>query len=220
MTSRLLSFLFLGFSMATVVSTLYLIPYDFHAYVKPGIMGVLLIWAFIERKAIQGVVWLIPSMALSLAGDVLLMLPGEGYFIPGLLSFLLAHIAYIILNIKVGEGGLEIPFLRRNPWMIFLTIAYSGWVYMQLKAGAGEIAWAVLIYILVISLMWLTAWQRHGKVSESSFRWVVIGAGFFLISDSLLAWNRFVEPWEYSHPCVLATYAFAQYALFRGYRSV
>ncbi len=62
---------------------------------KPAVMVCLIAWLVMNSGMTVPLLWFTIGLAFSLAGDVFLMLPKER-FIPGLISFLLAHIAYII----------------------------------------------------------------------------------------------------------------------------
>ena len=48
-------------------------------------------------------------------------------------------------------------------------------------------------------------------------RQVALGAGFFMLSDSLLATNRFVQPLPWSQVWVLSTYYAAQALIVGGW---
>jgi uncharacterized membrane protein YhhN len=192
---------------------------DLHQWVKPSLMFSLLVCIALNWKA--GRVGLFVPLALavifSLIGDVLLLPQlSQDYFVLGLLSFLCAHICYIILFLKVPHRPLEVPFIRRNPWLIFLAILFGIWMFTKTKTGAGPIAWAVLIYILVILTMALTAFNREGRVARVSFMLVSLGAILFMVSDSVLAWNKFHHPIENSPWYILSSYALAQLFIVRG----
>ncbi len=190
-----------------------------HSYAKPLLMLSLMLCVLFNWRSTGKnlLVLLLFALLFSLFGDVLLLPElGEKFFIFGLVSFLLAHILYIILFLKIPSRPMELPFIRRNPWTIFVMILYGGWMYLKVKDGADEIAWAVLIYILVIMTMAIIALNRQGTVSKMSFQFVTIGAVLFLVSDSLLAWNKFVEPIDHSPIYILSTYALAQLAIVRG----
>jgi len=100
--------------------------------------------------------------------------------------------------------------------LIFLFVLYGIWMFIQVKAGAKDLALPVLIYILVILAMGITAFNREGAVSKKSFRLVGTGAILFMLSDSLLAWNKFVEPIELAPVFVLSTYGIAQLMIVSG----
>lgn len=217
--TRVFTALFIIAALLSAASAGYRLPHAWHYWSKPAMMGILLMWLFSLRTRPAGWLFLALALLLSLVGDVSLMYTSELSFMLGLGAFALAHISYIVLNVQEGSPILEVPLLRRHPWLIFASILYALWMYLQVKDGAGQIAWAVLMYVLLILAMWLSAWHRHGRVPTRSFILGVLGAGLFLLSDSLLAWDRFKSPIEYRDEAVLWTYAAAQYVLFRGYLS-
>jgi uncharacterized membrane protein YhhN len=122
------------------------------------------------------------GLTLSLAGDAFLALPGD-WFLPGLLSFLTAHLCYIAGFI--GE--------RRKPQTLYL-IPYAAWVgatYGFLFPDLGEKAVPVGIYCLVITIM---MWRAAALMTRPSERWqlaALIGATLFGLSDTALAVMRF-----------------------------
>jgi uncharacterized membrane protein YhhN len=163
--------------------------------------------------------WLMPLALLgSWLGDVLLMFPGQGFFMAGLSSFLIAHIIYTLV---FGEGKPMQRLLQtHSPTWIVLGFVPAGlllgylWPHlppaMRLPVG---------IYALVISMMMLSALSRQGRVPETSFRMVALGAILFVVSDAILALNRFAQE-ALTIPkasfWVMATYLSAQYLIVQG----
>ncbi|WP_332741972.1 lysoplasmalogenase family protein [Hydrogenophaga sp.] len=146
---------------------------------------------------------LLGALALSLAGDAFLMFPG--YFIPGLVSFLLAHLAYIAL------------FRRQVPWFpsqraLLTTLGIGLAVYAFLWQGGlpAALRAPVAAYVLVIALMAAQAIGRATVQRSATAIGVAVGAAFFMLSDTLLAINRFVSPLPMSQVWVLSTYYAAQ----------
>ena len=129
-------------------------------------------------------VLLVIALVFSTLGDIALLGDGSGMFIAGLSAFLLAHLAYIA--IFVGSGG-----TRRPRWW---SVAFVGWfavLMIILVPHLGALLVPVVGYGVVIAVMAITA-----------TRWsplVIVGATLFLLSDSVLAVNRFVPEvvlWE------------------------
>ena len=58
--------------------------------------------------------------------------------------------------------------------------------------------------------------MRKGIVNSSSYNLVFIGAIFFMISDSILALNKFYQPIPFSNISIMLTYALAQYLIVLG----
>ena len=153
--------------------------------------------------------WLLAGLALSTAGDVFLMLPFDA-FVAGLASFLLAHVAYLAaLNTR------ERLFAARWPFALYAIVA--GLVLSQLWAGLpGELRVPVIVYVVVLAGMAaqaLAVWWRRRDGAALCGAW---GGAFFVLSDALLAWDRFVAPFAASSLAVLATYWIAQWGLARS----
>lgn len=145
----------------------------------------------------------------SLAGDVFLMVPG--YFIPGLVSFLCAHLAYIAV-FKKDLGW----FPSRRA--LALTLGFGLVMYGVLWVGGLPAALHVPVaaYVTVIALMAAQAMGRATLLRTPGSIWVAVGAGFFMLSDTLLALNKFVSPLPLSQLWVLSTYYLAQVLIVRG----
>ena len=70
--------------------------------------------------------------------------------------------------------------------------------------------------MLVILSMATAAFLRQGRVSKLSYRLVFFGAIMFMVSDSILALNKFYQPLPYSNIWIMFTYAIAQYVIIIG----
>lgn len=154
--------------------------------------------------------WLLGAALVgSLAGDAFLMV--EGFFIPGLVSFLLAHVAYIVL---FRQGVAWFP----RPLALVATLGVGGAMYAFLWQGGlpVELRIPVAVYVTVIALMAAQAIGRAAVLGDRTARQVALGACFFMLSDSLLATNRFVQPLPLAQVGVLATYYAAQAFIVHG----
>jgi uncharacterized membrane protein YhhN len=186
-------------------------------FAKPGVMIILLAWMW-QTSAFQGaLLWFGLGLAFSLAGDVFLMLPRER-FIPGLIAFLLAHVAYIIgFNQTVPTWNL--PALIMTALVAFTIIR----VYRRIAAGLvasgnSALRLPVLIYSLVISLMLVSALLTLTGISWQALPAILVSAGalLFFISDTLLAFNKFVQSLKYGPLAVIITYHIGQTLLAVG----
>lgn len=154
---------------------------------------------------------ILSGLFFSLAGDVFLMLPKDR-FLPGLVSFLVAHVFYILAFTR-GTG------FGCTGW-IAGCIALTGIVMAVLLAPhAGRMKLPVVFYMAVILVMAWQAFERWNRVRQGSALFVVAGALLFLASDSLLAWNRFRRPFRSAEALKLGSYFLAQWliALSAGY---
>ncbi|KRD42408.1 hypothetical protein ASE52_22460 [Acidovorax sp. Root275] len=149
------------------------------------------------------------ALAGSLAGDVFLMV--EGFFIPGLVSFLIAHLFYVAL-FKTGQRWFP------HRWALAATLGVGVAMYAFLWTGGlpAALRAPVAAYVLVIALMAAQAIGRASVLCDGGAVLVAVGAAFFMLSDSLLATHRFVSPLPWSQVWVLGTYYAAQACIVAG----
>jgi uncharacterized membrane protein YhhN len=158
--------------------------------------------------------WLLAALAASLAGDVLLMLAPR-YFVPGLVSFLLAHLAYIRL-FSLGVGFMP----RRRPLAITLAVGIAMYAFLWWGGLPAALRLPVGIYMLVIACMAAQALGRAAELRNAPAFGVAVGACLFMLSDALLATNRFVLPLPLASLWVLASYYAAQILIVRQVQPV
>ena len=145
---------------------------------------------------------IIIGLLFSLGGDIFLMLP-EDHFLAGLISFLLAHLAYI-LAFTGDVRNVMIPWLG----LPFLGYALAFYVYLAPSLDKRRIP--VMAYAVIISVMGWAAWGRWLTLGEASNLVAATGALSFIISDSLLAYQRFVKSAAWGQLAILSTYYLAQ----------
>lgn len=148
--------------------------------------------------------WVLAGLWLSLAGDVALMWPQQG-FLPGLVSFLLAHLAYLLAFTRVRRFA-----ARWLPFALYAGVAavLLAWLWPGLP---GALRAPVLAYVACLGSMAAQAavlWRL--APADPAARRLALGGALFLCSDSLLAINRFAMPLPLSGLWILATYWSAQ----------
>lgn len=150
---------------------------------------------------------LLAALAFSLAGDVLLMLP-MNLFIQGLAAFLVAHLFYTALFRSDCTQGSWFP---SKPALVATTLAALA-MYATVYPGLPDVTMqvAVAVYAAVISLMAAQALGRAWLLHTDAALRVGVGACLFMLSDSLIAIHRFVQPLPTSAFWILATYYAAQ----------
>jgi len=184
---------------------------------KPATMLALLWWIGSSVGLGGSMLWFSLGVVFCLAGDVFLMIPRD-MFIFGLVAFLLGHISY-----TVGLNN-QAPFI--NFWgVIFIVVlgVFIGWLYPKLvkgldAKGKSRLKIPVLIYSLVISLMVYSAcmtWPRPSWSVPAALS-VSLGAILFFISDSMLAWDRFIAPLSHARLKVMMTYHLGQFGIILG----
>ncbi len=148
--------------------------------------------------------WVLAGLALSLAGDVALLWPQRG-FVPGLVSFLLAHLAYLVAFTRAQRLA-----ARRWPFVAYAALAAG--VLAALWPGVpAALRGPVLAYVVCLAAMAAQAavvWraQPHSPAG----RRLALGGALFLLSDALLAANRFALPLPMASLWILASYWAAQ----------
>jgi sterol desaturase/sphingolipid hydroxylase (fatty acid hydroxylase superfamily)/uncharacterized membrane protein YhhN len=186
---------------------------ELHLVFKPATMVIAMI--FVATRAYstgakgslltKSVGLLLAAQLFSLGGDVFLMFPGGQYFIPGLASFLVAHLFYIGL---FRQGQSWFPSKRA----LFCVLGVGAVMYSIVWGGLGDpvLKIAVAAYVTVISLMAAQAIGRATVAGDAASRWVAAGACIFMVSDSLIAIDKFVTPVALSSLWILVTYYAAQ----------
>lgn len=160
------------------------------------------------------------ALLFSLAGDVFLMLPddvplgGLPPFILGLGSFLIAHVFYITL---FKQGQTWFPNRRALGAVLAVGVLMYAIVWPGLRDPVLQ--GAVAAYVLVISLMAAQALGRATVRGDAAARWVAVGACVFMVSDALIAINKFVTPVALSSLWILATYYAAQILIVHNSRA-
>lgn len=127
------------------------------------------------------------------------------WFAIGLGCFLTAHIFYIALFWSMQPRHSFRPLL--------LMLGYSAVMFQLCAPNAGTMAIAIAAYMLVISLMvWRAACVSIFQPKANFvWRWAPLAAALtFAASDSLIAINRFVEPFDGARYAILVSYWMAQ----------
>lgn len=149
------------------------------------------------------------GLVASLAGDIFLLWPQQG-FIPGLVSFLVAHLLYLY---AFTDG------LRRG-FALTPTLGYAAYAAVALAFLWGDVPGAlrlpVMFYIAALLAMAAAAASRALRAApgdDGPARAAALGAGLFAISDTTLAFNKFAGPLPFASVVVLTTYWLAQWAI-------
>lgn len=149
-------------------------------------------------------------------GDVLLMLQrDEIFFIAGLIAFLTGHVLYIICYRNFRRTGTGLTGPQRIRFTFPIVLAGTGLVTI-LFPYLGSLQIPVMVYALVITVMAMQALFRYGRTNSKSFALVFAGAISFMLSDSLLAINKFMQPLPLAGLAIMFTYILAQYLIVDG----
>ena len=161
---------------------------------------------------------LIVAFFFSWVGDVALMFvfKNENFFLAGLVGFLITHILYIVAFAKIS--GNKIGFLKRFPWVAIPLLLYFSilivWIFPNVPS---EMKIPVVVYSLTIVIMVLSAMNNFSNVPKKVFANTFIGALLFMISDSIIAINKFVFPVAFAGVLIMVLYISGQYFIAKGF---
>ena len=169
-TRRLLPFLGALAAMLAIASAPWALdrPWLNFAFKPLATLGVIA-WAALGRSD-DGLVkrWIVIGLVFSLAGDVALLWPVQGFLV-GLVAFLLGHLSYLVA-------------LTRRVRFLFSPPAFGAWAIVAASVLAGlwagvptELRAPVLVYVCALGAMaaqatsvWLA--RRAGALSRSAAR--------------------------------------------------
>lgn len=192
-----------------------------HMICKPAIMITLALhYRMLQREQNQDLSKvLLGAIIFSCVGDILLMFQHRyaDFFMFGLGAFLVSHIFYMLAyrQHQSADTSNELQGLQKIRYAFPIILSGTGLIVI-LYSRLGEMKIPVLIYASVLTAMVLFALFRFGKTSTSSFVKVFGGAILFMISDSLIAINKFLEPLHLAGLWIMTTYIVAQYLIVTG----
>jgi uncharacterized membrane protein YhhN len=162
------------------------------------------------------------ALLCSWAGDTVLELPhvldrpqlNEILFMAGLLCFMATHVFYFtVFCLTPGKNYAVQKFIR----FILPVLIYGALLLYLMYDDLGAMRIPVIIYTVVLLAMLAAAINRYKKVNNLSYYLVLAGAILFVLSDSLLAVNKFSHPFSASSPLIMSTYVAGQFLIVIGY---
>lgn len=160
--------------------------------------------------------WVLAGLLLSLVGDVALLWPQAG-FVTGLVAFLLAHLCYIVaFTATTRLGAAWSPFAG----YALLAAAVLSQLWPDVPTGLRG---PVLAYVVCLAAMGAqaAAWWRRSEpgTARREAGFAAVGGALFLVSDTLLAVNKFAGPLPGAALWVLPTYWAAQWCIASSLRA-
>lgn len=159
------------------VSMLLVITVSLLSFLTPGVQPSFTLWVTV-------------GLVLSLGGDVAMMFKSDRHFLTGVMLFLLAHVVYSIAFTVPND--FQPQDLITGAALLILAIA----VYLYLQPGLGSMKGPVICYIVAICFMVNRAASAFfGEAFTSAQAWLMaLGATLFMLSDLMLAINRYRYP--------------------------
>ncbi len=157
------------------------------------------------------------GLFFSFLGDLLLTQSGELYFLLGMAAFIGTHIANSIYFLKLQP----LSFVKNHPALMaaFILVLVSGIVMGSLGNSLGSFREPIILYMAIICCMAVFAANtyNHPVLQGLAIRYFIPGAALFVLSDALLALNKFLYHQAYLDLAVMLTYGAAQCLLVLGF---
>lgn len=215
MNKRLLIFLFAASLATNIIGGLK--SNQWIEYIsKPLIIIFLVVYFLIQINNTKSALkkWILAALFFSWAGDVLLMFQQNEslFFLLGLSAFLIAHIFYIVFfhQVRIKEK------LKSNWLLLLIVVVYYAGLISFLSPYLGDMKLPVRIYGLVISFMFMLAMHMLFIRNKNVGLLMMTGALLFVISDSVLAINKFYQSFELAGVVIMLTYGIAQFFITEG----
>ncbi|HCE55170.1 MAG: lysoplasmalogenase [Lutibacter sp.] len=209
MVKKIALFAFILVSVLDLLGIIFKIESLLYVF-KPFVMLALL---FLYTSSVSDInKWYSTALIFSFFGDVFLMYSGQLPFKIGLISFLIAHILFIRI---VTQHIKKVSFLSILTAVIPFAVFLSLLIY-TIKDSLGELLVPVIIYGFTISMFGVVSLINYVETKSAKSIWMLIGAIVFMISDTLLAINKFYLPKEIFGVLIMGTYIIAQYLIYRS----
>lgn len=175
-----------------------------HLITKPLTTGLIIAVAAVAAAPVPAAykTLILAGLCFSLLGDVALMFPDK-WFTAGLLAFLTAQVLYILAFRPLR--GHPVPPATFLPFVLFGLL-----MFFLLAPKLGPMKVPVFVYIVAIITMAGFAAARYVDRGGTRALLAFLGAVLFLVSDSVLAYDRFARKVPGARIIVLGTYFPAQ----------
>jgi uncharacterized membrane protein YhhN len=178
-------------------------------WAKPATLVTLIVAAVVLGATDDAAgVWLLVALVFGLAGDVFLLERSDSRFRLGLAAFLVGHLAFVFCFVELGldPQGWNYLSLLVLAACLLATRQVAASTYLR---GGLALAVPVAVYTVVIGAMVIYAFTTGEPL-------IAVGATVFAISDTVLARDRFVRPWDRAQLLVMVTYHVGQALIVAG----
>jgi uncharacterized membrane protein YhhN len=156
----------------------------------------------------------IGDFALEINGSPLASFVKADLFLVGLVSFLIAHVLYIAAFVlEPVRQPLLLPGLS-----MFFFYAYGVSMFSVLCSSIPlPLRAPTFIYVMVIATMGHRAFTRYHHIDPpsdpKSGLYGLLGALSFMVSDTVLAVDKFLAPMSWAKLAIMTTYYVGQYGI-------
>ena len=211
MNKQILSYLYLAIGLANVVSWIFF-EGAYNHFTKPLLMPILMLYLYERFKGsvVLDTLLIFAALVFSWLGDLALMI-SEKYFLLGVGSFFIAQLLYIRLFY-----GYKTEWNTWINWKSMSMVIYGALLLWKLIPPAEALKIPVAAY--GVSLISMALFAINSKAINSSYTYLlcVLGAALFVLSDSMIAVDRFLFSFEYKSAWIMSTYIAAQFLLVEG----
>lgn len=178
-------------------------------WAKPATLAALIVAALVLGATDDAAgLWLLVALVFGLAGDVFLLEKSDTRFRLGLAAFLVGHLAFLVSFTRLGLDPQDwnyVAFVVLGACLI-ATRQVAASTYLR---GGLALAAPVAVYTVVIGAMVIYAFTTGVPL-------IAVGATVFAFSDTVLARDRFVRPWDGAPLLVMITYHVGQALVVAG----
>ncbi|TVR78860.1 MAG: lysoplasmalogenase [Chitinophagaceae bacterium] len=185
---------------------------------KPLLMPILIFGFYfsLTKPLNRFSLFILVGLIFSWFGDLFLMFEGPLFFISGLISFFITHILYCIAFYQDWKNDISTTPVYKNPALLLPFLIFYGLLIYVLFPYLDEMLIPVLAYGFIITLMAVFALNRKGVSTSFSFTYIFIGSILFIISDTIIAVNKFYTDVYLSEFFIMLTYISAQFFIVSG----
>jgi uncharacterized membrane protein YhhN len=174
---------------------------------KPMLLTLLVVVYLASVK--KPIFWYVLGLFFCFVGDVLLMFSGANFFMYGLSAFLFGHLVYIKVTSSFLPNDLTVKMISSAfPFVVFFAVL----MYL-IYSNLGGMLIPVTVYGITISTFGSVALLNYRNEKSTENLWLLVGALLFLLSDSLIALNKFYEPHDIYGVSIMITYILAQFLI-------
>lgn len=216
MNPKYIKYLFFVISIIDIFSQIDYLDFHFiNSFTKPMLMPVLALYFYFEIKEVTNPkkITLLAALFFAWLGDVFLMFQkySPQYFMFGLGSFLVMQLCYIYLFRPISFKNMV-----GVSWYSLAVLMFGAYVLSIIFPNLANLKIPVILYFTAILLMVLAALSQWERIMCNAAKTVFFGAVLFMISDSIIALNKFSNPIFLSGFFVMATYIIGQWFIVDG----
>ncbi|WP_158799540.1 lysoplasmalogenase [Pedobacter sp. L105] len=160
---------------------------------------------------------LFSGLVFALTGNTLFMIQAynPSYVLYGMIAYAIFHICYIRAFYLDFRSAQELDKKGARVAILSAALIFPAF-YFYLRPHLAIMKLPVLVYVMISALLVMMAAFRNLRVNTESFKLILAGVICLVASDAVLAYGRFVKPFDLSSLLVLILYGIAQYLIVIG----